>query len=95
MFACCRLPPMVSNNTDPKKTAFMVSIDYRHGTSTGISASDRAATIRALADPNVTPADFTRPGHIFPLRYCPGGVLRRGGHTEATVDLSRLAGSWA
>ncbi len=83
---------MVSNNTDPKKTAFTVSIDYKHGTSTGISAADRALTIRAMADPGARPEDFTRPGHVFPLRYRPGGVLKRAGHTEATVDLSRLAG---
>jgi len=87
-----QLPPMVSNNEDPKCTAFTVTVDYKHGTSTGISASDRALTIRKLADPNVRPDEFTRPGHIFPLRAVAGGVLQRGGHTEASVDLARLAG---
>ena len=69
-----------------------MSVDFRHGTTTGISASDRSATIQALIDPETRPTDLNRPGHIFPLRYRPGGVLKRAGHTEATVDLSRLAG---
>jgi 3,4-dihydroxy 2-butanone 4-phosphate synthase/GTP cyclohydrolase II len=69
-----------------------VTVDYVHGTTTGISASDRAATIRALADPATRPADLARPGHIFPLKAVPGGVLRRAGHTEAAVDLARMAG---
>jgi 3,4-dihydroxy 2-butanone 4-phosphate synthase / GTP cyclohydrolase II len=69
-----------------------VSVDYVHGTTTGISAADRARTIRALADPTARPEDFSRPGHIFPLRYADGGVLRRAGHTEASVDLVRAAG---
>jgi len=86
------LPQMVPDNTDMHKTAFTVSVDYRHGTTTGISAHDRAATIRALADSGSKPSDFTRPGHIFPLRYSEGGVLCRAGHTEASVDLVRLAG---
>ncbi len=86
------LPLMVTANTEVQRTAFTVSVDYRHGTSTGISASDRAATIRALADPHVRPADLNRPGHILPLRYRPGGVLKRAGHTEAAVDLAREAG---
>jgi len=87
-----QLPLMVPNNTESFKTAFTVSVDYRHGTTTGISASDRASTIRALADPTITDPDaFARPGHMFPLRYTPGGVLRRQGHTEASVDLCRLA----
>src|SRR3984957_18586260 len=86
------LPLMVTANTEVQRTAFTVSVDYRHGTSTGISASDRAATIKALADPHVRPSDFNRPGHIFPLRYRPGGVLKRAGHTEAAVDLARAAG---
>jgi 3,4-dihydroxy 2-butanone 4-phosphate synthase / GTP cyclohydrolase II len=86
------IPLMVSTNTDLNKTAFTVSVDYRHGTSTGISAGDRAATVRALADPAATGEDFARPGHIFPLRYQVGGVLKRAGHTEAAVDLARLAG---
>jgi 3,4-dihydroxy 2-butanone 4-phosphate synthase / GTP cyclohydrolase II len=86
------LPLMVLENTDSHRTAFTVSIDYRHGTTTGISASDRAATIRAVVDPISTPVDFARPGHIFPLRYHEGGTLVRPGHTEAAVDLARLAG---
>ena len=87
-----QLPPMVQNNEDPKCTAFTVTVDYKHGTTTGISAADRALTIRKLADPTALPTEFTRPGHIFPLRAVAGGVLQRGGHTEASVDLSRLAG---
>lgn len=86
------LPLMVVANTEVQRTAFTVSVDYRHGTTTGISASDRAATIRALVDPATRPTDLNRPGHIFPLRYRPGGVLKRAGHTEAAVDLARLAG---
>jgi 3,4-dihydroxy 2-butanone 4-phosphate synthase/GTP cyclohydrolase II len=86
------LGPMVPDNTAPLGTAFSVSVDYRPGMSTGISAEDRARTVRALADPGARPADFARPGHIFPLRAEAGGVLRRAGHTEATVDLARLAG---
>lgn len=87
-----RLPLMVMENTDSHRTAFTVSVDFVHGTTTGISASDRSATIRALIDPGVRPEDLARPGHIFPLRYQPGGVLKRAGHTEASVDLARLAG---
>jgi 3,4-dihydroxy 2-butanone 4-phosphate synthase/GTP cyclohydrolase II len=87
-----RLPQMVPENTESHRTAFTISVDYRHGTTTGISAHDRAKTIRALADPASQPEDFARPGHIFPLRYTQGGVLIRAGHTEATVDLVRLAG---
>jgi 3,4-dihydroxy 2-butanone 4-phosphate synthase/GTP cyclohydrolase II len=87
-----RLPQMVPENTESHRTAFTISVDYRHGTTTGISAHDRAHTIRALADPASRPEDFARPGHIFPLRYTPGGVLVRAGHTEATVDLVRIAG---
>jgi len=86
------LPLMVMDNTEAHKTAFTVSIDYKVGTTTGISAADRAATIRAVADPRSGPSDFSRPGHVFPLRYHEGGVLERQGHTEATVDLARLAG---
>jgi 3,4-dihydroxy 2-butanone 4-phosphate synthase/GTP cyclohydrolase II len=74
------------------RTAFTVSTDYRHGTTTGISAADRALTLRALVDESAAAGDFSRPGHIFPLRAVAGGVLRRPGHTEAAVDLSRLAG---
>jgi 3,4-dihydroxy 2-butanone 4-phosphate synthase/GTP cyclohydrolase II len=88
------LPLMVVANTEAQRTAFTVTVDYRHGTSTGISASDRAATVRALIDPLTRPNDLNRPGHIFPLRYRAGGVLKRAGHTEATVDLSRLAGKY-
>ena len=87
-----RLPQMVPDNTEAHRTAFTVSVDYRHGTTTGISAHDRAKTIRALADAASKPEDFARPGHIFPLRYAEGGVLTRAGHTEASVDLARLAG---
>ena len=89
------LPLMVVANTEALRTAFTVSVDYRHGTTTGISAHDRAATIRSLIDPATRPTDLNRPGHIFPLRYRPGGVLKRAGHTEATVDLCRLAGKYA
>ncbi|HEX4906116.1 MAG TPA: bifunctional 3,4-dihydroxy-2-butanone-4-phosphate synthase/GTP cyclohydrolase II [Acidimicrobiales bacterium] len=86
------LPLMVSHNTESHRTAFTVSVDTRQGTSTGISAADRAATIQALIDPATSPADLARPGHIFPLRYREGGVLNRAGHTEAAVDLARMAG---
>jgi 3,4-dihydroxy 2-butanone 4-phosphate synthase/GTP cyclohydrolase II len=86
------LPLMVTTNTEGQRTAFTVSVDARHGTSTGISAADRSATIKALVDPHTRPSDLNRPGHIFPLRYRPGGVLKRAGHTEAAVDLARLAG---
>ena len=85
-----QLPLMVAQNTEAMGTAFTVSIDLREGTSTGISAADRAHTIQALADPDVRPDAFARPGHIFPLRARAGGVLRRPGHTEASVDLARL-----
>lgn len=88
------LPLMVIANTEAQRTAFTVTVDYRHGTTTGISAHDRAATVRALIDPATTPSDLSRPGHIFPLRYRAGGVLKRAGHTEATVDLCRLAGKY-
>ncbi len=86
------LPLMVANNTESQRTAFTVSVDYKHGTTTGISAHDRSATIRALADRNFRSSDFVRPGHIFPLRYKEGGVLKRAGHTEASVDLAIAAG---
>jgi 3,4-dihydroxy 2-butanone 4-phosphate synthase/GTP cyclohydrolase II len=88
------LPLMVVANTEAQRTAFTVSVDFRHGTTTGISAGDRAATVRALIDPETKPNDLNRPGHIFPLRYRSGGVLRRAGHTEATVDLCRMAGKF-
>ena len=86
------LPLMVSANTEANRTAFTVSVDSRHGTTTGISAADRAATVQALIDPATRPDDLARPGHIFPLRYREGGVLKRSGHTEAAVDLARMAG---
>ena len=86
------VPLMVRDNTEVQRTAFTYSVDYRHGTSTGISAADRATTIRSLIDPATRPADLARPGHIFPLRYADGGVLKRAGHTEAAVDLARMAG---
>jgi 3,4-dihydroxy 2-butanone 4-phosphate synthase/GTP cyclohydrolase II len=89
-----KLPAMVINNEDPKSTAFSVSVDAtkEHGITTGISAADRAKTVNLLADPNMKAKDFSRPGHIFPLRAREGGVLARDGHTEAAVDLSVLAG---
>jgi 3,4-dihydroxy 2-butanone 4-phosphate synthase len=87
-----RIPMMVPRGNDSMQTAFTVTVDYKHGTTTGISAADRAITIRALVDPQAHAGDFNRPGHLFPLRAVPGGVLRRPGHTEATVDLCRLAG---
>jgi 3,4-dihydroxy 2-butanone 4-phosphate synthase len=86
------LPPMVPANDSLHGTAFTVSIDARHGVSTGISAADRLATVRAAIAPNAKPADLARPGHIFPLRAVPGGVLVRRGHTEGSVDLAKLAG---
>ncbi|MBB4440599.1 MULTISPECIES: 3,4-dihydroxy-2-butanone-4-phosphate synthase [Rhizobium] len=86
------IPLMVPNNTESHKTAFTVSVDYLKDTTTGISAADRAATVSALVDDRAKPADFARPGHIFPLRANPRGVLGRPGHTEAAVDLARLAG---
>ena len=86
------LPPMVANNSERHQTAFTVSVDARVGTTTGVSAADRARTIKALADPLSRPNDFARPGHVFPLRAREGGVLERAGHTEAAVDLARLAG---
>jgi 3,4-dihydroxy 2-butanone 4-phosphate synthase/GTP cyclohydrolase II len=89
-----RLTPMVSHNTDAHGTAFTVSVDALHGTTTGISAYERAVTIAALLDPKTQPDDFRKPGHIFPLIARDGGVLRRAGHTEAAVDLARLAGSY-
>jgi 3,4-dihydroxy 2-butanone 4-phosphate synthase/GTP cyclohydrolase II len=86
------LPQMVAANSESHRTAFTVSVDLRAGTTTGVSSADRAATIRALAEPASSPAEFARPGHIFPLRSRRGGVLVRAGHTEAAVDLCRLAG---
>jgi len=86
------LPQMVQANSESHRTAFTVSVDVKAGTTTGVSSADRAATIRALADDDTAGADFARPGHIFPLRSRKGGVLVRAGHTEASVDLCRLAG---
>jgi len=86
------LPPMVAENTEANRTAFTVSVDCRSGTTTGISATDRATTIAALIDPATRPGDLARPGHMFPLRAREGGVLKRAGHTEAAVDLARMAG---
>ena len=85
------LTPMVADNDAIHGTAFTVSVDYRHGTTTGISAEERTATVRALANGNTGPTDFVRPGHIFPLIAKDGGVLMRSGHTEAAVDLCKLA----
>ena len=86
------LRPMVETNTESMRTAFLVSVDYRHDTTTGISAYDRAATVLAMVDPATRPGDLARPGHILPLEAREGGVLKRAGHTEATVDLARMAG---
>ena len=87
-----QLPPMTSDNQEHMGTAFTVSVDARQGITTGISAADRARTIRTLVDSATEPYEIVRPGHVFPLRYADGGVLRRPGHTEAAVDLARLAG---
>jgi 3,4-dihydroxy 2-butanone 4-phosphate synthase / GTP cyclohydrolase II len=87
-----QIPLMVSENTESHRTPFTISVDYKIGTTTGVSASDRCATIKALIAQDSHSSDFCRPGHIFPLRYRPGGVLKRAGHTEAAVDLANLAG---
>ena len=87
-----QLPLMTAQNTERMRTAFTISVDARDGVTTGISAEDRARTVRALVDSATKPYELVRPGHIFPLRYTDGGVLRRPGHTEAAVDLARLAG---
>ncbi|WP_319532601.1 3,4-dihydroxy-2-butanone-4-phosphate synthase [uncultured Cohaesibacter sp.] len=86
------LDPMVANNNAPLSTAFTVSVDYKHGTTTGISAEERCSTVHALANPNVSSIDFVKPGHVFPLVAREGGVLMRSGHTEAAIDLCNLAG---
>jgi 3,4-dihydroxy 2-butanone 4-phosphate synthase/GTP cyclohydrolase II len=86
------LQAMVRQNTESQRTAFLVTCDYRHGTTTGISAYDRAATIAALVDPDTRPEDLARPGHVFPLEARDGGVLKRAGHTEAAIDLATMAG---
>ena len=87
-----RIPLMVQDNTSPFETAFCITVEAREGTSTGISAPDRARTVQALIAPTAKPVDFVKPGHMFPLRARPGGVLTRTGQTEASVDLARLAG---
>ena len=87
-----QLPLMTAQNSERMRTAFTVSVDARDGVTTGISATDRARTVRTLVDSATEPYEIVRPGHIFPLRYAEGGVLRRPGHTEAAVDLARLAG---
>ncbi|KAG6612896.1 3,4-dihydroxy-2-butanone-4-phosphate synthase [Phytophthora cinnamomi] len=87
-----QLPLMVENNTEAHKCKFAITVDLKEGNSTGVSAGDRSRTIRALADPKVGPAAFNRPGHIFPLLAQEGGVMVRAGHTEAAIDLARLAG---
>jgi 3,4-dihydroxy 2-butanone 4-phosphate synthase/GTP cyclohydrolase II len=89
-----KIPMMVNDNTAPMGTAFTVTVDARRGVTTGTSAYDRAVTIRTLVDPQMRAEDLTSPGHIFPLRAMPGGVLRRAGHTEAAIDLARLAGCY-
>ncbi|MFI5844129.1 bifunctional 3,4-dihydroxy-2-butanone-4-phosphate synthase/GTP cyclohydrolase II [Catenuloplanes sp. NPDC051500] len=86
------LPPMYHTNQDRRGTAYTVTVDAREGVSTGISAADRAHTLRLLASPSTSPTDLSRPGHVVPLRARPGGVLRRPGHTEAAIDLAELAG---
>ena len=86
------LPPMVTANEDPRGTAYTVTVDAAEGITTGVSGSDRARTIRLLADAETRPADLRRPGHVLPLRARDGGVFERDGHTEATVDLCRCAG---
>ncbi|NOJ19023.1 3,4-dihydroxy-2-butanone-4-phosphate synthase [Vibrio jasicida] len=86
------LPPMVVNNNSANQTAFTVSIEAKQGVTTGVSAADRVTTIKAAANPNAKPDDLARPGHVFPLRARPGGVMTRRGHTEGTIDLMQMAG---
>ncbi|MGR2999373.1 3,4-dihydroxy-2-butanone-4-phosphate synthase [Vibrio vulnificus] len=86
------LPPMVVNNNSANQTAFTVSIEAKQGVTTGVSAQDRVTTIKTAANPDAKPDDLARPGHVFPLRARPGGVLARRGHTEGTVDLMQMAG---
>lgn len=88
------LPMMVAKNTDVRRTAFTISVDAAEGTTTGISAADRCRTVLTVVDPQTKPEDLVRPGHMYPLRYEPGGVLKRAGHTEAAVDLADLAGKY-
>ncbi|EGQ9316962.1 3,4-dihydroxy-2-butanone-4-phosphate synthase [Vibrio parahaemolyticus] len=86
------LPPMVVNNNSANQTAFTVSIEAKVGVTTGVSAADRVTTIKTAANPHAKPEDLARPGHVFPLRACPGGVMTRRGHTEGTIDLMQMAG---
>lgn len=86
------LPPMVVNNNSANQTAFTVSIEAKRGVTTGVSAADRVTTIKTAANPNAKPDDLARPGHVFPLRARPGGVMTRRGHTEGTIDLMQMAG---
>ncbi|HGS5164391.1 TPA: 3,4-dihydroxy-2-butanone-4-phosphate synthase [Vibrio harveyi] len=86
------LPPMVVNNNSANQTAFTVSIEAKHGVTTGVSAADRVTTIKTAANPNAKPDDLAPPGHVFPLRARPGGVMTRRGHTEGTIDLMQMAG---
>jgi 3,4-dihydroxy 2-butanone 4-phosphate synthase len=86
------LPPMVVNNNSANQTAFTVSIEAKQGVTTGVSAADRVTTIKTATNPNAKPDDLARPGHVFPLRARPGGVMTRRGHTEGTIDLMQMAG---
>lgn len=86
------IPPMVAENSEVNRTAFTVTVDAKYGITTGVAVQDRVTTIKTLIDPRTKPRDLARPGHVFPLRACKGGVLRRAGHTEASVDLAQLAG---
>ncbi|HHG3390780.1 3,4-dihydroxy-2-butanone-4-phosphate synthase [Vibrio parahaemolyticus] len=86
------LPPMVANNNSANQTAFTVSIEAKVGVTTGVSAADRVTTIKTAANPHAKPEDLARPGHVFPLRARPGGVMTRRGHTEGTIDLMQMAG---
>ncbi|AGV19668.1 MULTISPECIES: 3,4-dihydroxy-2-butanone-4-phosphate synthase [Vibrio] len=86
------LPPMVVNNNSANQTAFTVSIEAKVGVTTGVSAADRVTTIKTAANPHAKPEDLARPGHVFPLRARPGGVMTRRGHTEGTIDLMQMAG---
>ncbi|HCG7154637.1 TPA: 3,4-dihydroxy-2-butanone-4-phosphate synthase [Vibrio parahaemolyticus] len=86
------LPPMVENNNSANQTAFTVSIEAKVGVTTGVSAADRVTTIKTAANPHAKPEDLARPGHVFPLRARPGGVMTRRGHTEGTIDLMQMAG---
>lgn len=87
------LPPMVVNNNSANQTAFTVSIEAKVGVTTGVSAADRVTTIKTAANPHAKPEDLARPGHVFPLRARPGGVMTRRGHTEGTIDLMQMAGA--